>query len=89
MDPMGGSCKSYEGNVADDGKASTMDDQELTYGPWLVVTSRRNGNKPAKKEWSAKDAEHDPKSTGSGKAKSVLSSSSNFHTCSSGEPNNS
>lgn len=88
-DPVGGSCKSYEGNVAADGKASTTDDQELTYGPWLVVTRRRNGNKPAKKEWSTKDAEHNPKSMGSGKAKSVLSYPSNFHTCSLGGPNNS
>lgn len=81
-------CNSHEGDMADDGKESTTDDQESTYGPWLVVTRRRNGVKPAKKEWSVKGTEHDPRITGSAKVNSGVSSPSNFHVSSSGGPKN-
>ena len=50
INPMDGSCKKHEGDMEVVGKVSTTEDQERMYGPRLVVTHKRHGNRPTKKE---------------------------------------
>lgn len=52
---MDDSCKVHEGDVAVGGKASTTDDQETAYGPWLVMTHKRFGNRPTMKVGPTKE----------------------------------
>ncbi|KAF3959910.1 hypothetical protein CMV_015323 [Castanea mollissima] len=65
------------GRAAGD-KVSTTDEQDTTYGPWLVVTRRRHDNRPTKKVGPTKDTVRDPMDRGSGETNTNASPPKSF-----------